>query len=716
MTQRVSNIIFNTCFALNCLLLFFAAFENRLVLPAWLQVVGRMHPLFLHFPITLFVLYIFWALFVEKRSRHHDAAGYFGNWLLLFSAFTASLTALMGLFLSRENEYDADALLWHKWAGILVSLISCVWYAYREKIRKFNWLKIPTAILSLVVILIAGHQGAGITHGRDFVFAPMMPEQQPEKVLFEDAQVYAHMVKPILQSKCISCHNTSKAKGKLVMETEEMLLKGGKNGKLWDSTAENYGLLLQRVHLPLESKKHMPPKGKPQLTQQEIQILYGWIKHNADFDIKVIELPEEDTLRQIAHILFNTIESDDYEFAAADEKKIKKLNTTYRVVYPLAAASPALGVEFFSAQAYTPAQLKELLAVKEQVVSLNLNKMPVKDEELKTIGQFSNLRKLNLSFTNITGSTLSELRKLSELKQLSLSGTTVKEHDILSLSSLPGLSHLYIWNTPLQNASIEKLKQSLKGIVVESGYTGDTTILKLPPPILQNEEQVIRKSLVLKLKNYINGVNIHYTLDGTEPDSVKSPKYNDNIVLDSNVTVKAKAFKQGWISSDVMENRFFKAGQQPDSVINVLPPDAQYKGDGAQTLTDLVKGEVNNIRSGKWLGYRSKFETLFVFNSPARLSSVTLSTLIDIGGYIMPPTSIEVWGGDERGKLKLLNRITPKQPSKAQPAYLLPYEVSFKPVEIKYLKVIATPLQKLPVWHPGKGDKGWIFVDEVFIN
>ena len=435
MTQRVSNIIFNICFGLNCLLLFLVAFESRLVLPSWLQVVGRMHPLLLHFPITLFVLYIFWAIFVEKKSRHAEAATHFGDWLLLFSALTASLTALMGLFLSRENDYDANELFWHKWSGILVSVLSCIWYAYREKIKRFNWLRVPLALLCLLVVVIAGHQGASITHGRDYVWAPIMREQQPQKVLLEEAEVYAHMVKPILQSKCMSCHNTSKAKGKLVMETEELLLKGGKNGKLWDSTAEHYGLLLQRVHLPLESKKHMPPKGKPQLTEQEIQILYGWIKNNANFDLKIMDLPEHDTLRQIANNLFNTIESDDYEFAAADEKKIKKLNTNYRVIYPLAIASPALGVEFFSAQSYTPDQLKELLAVKEQVVSLNLNKMPVKDEELKTISQFKNLRKLNLSFTSITGSTLNELRKLNELKQLALSGTAVKESDdsILSL-------------------------------------------------------------------------------------------------------------------------------------------------------------------------------------------------------------------------------------------------------------------------------------------
>ena len=50
------------------------------------------------------------------------------------------------------------------------------------------------------------------------------------------------------------------------METKELLLKGGKTGKLWDSTAADFGLLMKRIHLPVETKKHMPPQGKPQLT------------------------------------------------------------------------------------------------------------------------------------------------------------------------------------------------------------------------------------------------------------------------------------------------------------------------------------------------------------------------------------------------------------------------------------------------------------------
>ena len=66
--QRNKNIIFNIAFAINCLLIFLLVFESRIALPAWVQVIGRMHPLLLHFPVTLLVLYVFWTLFVENPA------------------------------------------------------------------------------------------------------------------------------------------------------------------------------------------------------------------------------------------------------------------------------------------------------------------------------------------------------------------------------------------------------------------------------------------------------------------------------------------------------------------------------------------------------------------------------------------------------------------------------------------------------------------------
>ena len=715
--QRTRNIIFNVCFTINCLLVFFLIFQSRIAIPSWLQVMGRMHTLLLHFPITLLVLYIFWTLVVDKKNNTNELVKNIGNWLLLISAFTAAFAALMGLFLSKEDGYDADALQWHKWSGISIAIITSLWYAYKEKIKNSKGLNTSVAVISLAAIIFTGHQGAEISHGQNYLLAPVLPEKQEQKVLMENAIVYANMVQPILKTKCYSCHNTSKAKGQLVMETEELLLKGGKNGKLWDSTAADYGLLLSRLHLPVDAKKHMPPTGKPQLTEQETQILYSWIKAGANFKTKVIDLAATDTLRLIANAIFNTIETDDYDFAAADEKKVKNLNTNYRNVAPLAKTSPALGAEFFSAQSYLSEQLKELLTVKEQVVSLSLNKMPVKDEELKTISQFSNLRKLNLSFTNITGTTLNELSKLKELRQLSLSGTIVKKDDILKLSSLKKLSHLFIWNTALTETDIAALKNAMKDIAFEKGFKGDTTILKLNAPILLNEEQIINTPITLKLKHYINGVSIRYTLDGTEPDSITSKEYSNDIMLTQNTTVKAKAFKKGWLSSAVMEGYFFSSKYKPDSVVNLLPADEQYKGDGAKTLIDLVKGEANNFKSGKWLGFKkNKMESLLLFNAPVNVKSVTLSALIDIGGYIMPPVTIEVWGGNEARHLKLLRLVTPEQPTVIQPGYLKAFQLSFKPATVKYLKIVAVPVSKLPAWHPGKGDKGWVFADEVFVN
>ena len=135
-----------------------------------------------------------------------------------------------------------------------------------------------------------------------------------------------------------------------------------------------------------------------------------------------------------------------------------------------------------------------------------------------------------------------------------------------------------------------------------------------------------------------------------------------------------------------------------------------------ETLIDLAKGS-NNFRSGKWVAFRqNKMEALLIFNQSSEISSITMSSLIDIGGYIMPPQSIEVWGGDDSKKLKLLGRINPEQPTMIKPSYQKGFEVKFNTATVKYIKVVAVPVAKLPKWHPGKGDKGWIFTDEIFVN
>ncbi|MGZ5253599.1 MAG: chitobiase/beta-hexosaminidase C-terminal domain-containing protein [Flavitalea sp.] len=708
---RSKNIVYNIVFALNCLLIFLLLFENRLSVPSWLQVVGRMHPLVLHFPIVLMIVAIVAELFLSSRKDYSDV----GDWLLLSVAGTAVLTSIMGLLLSVEGGYEEDALFFHKYGGIVLSLLALTWYAFREKLRQRKIATVLVGMVSVMAIIVTGHQGANITHGEDFLLGPISSDEEQPPVLMEDAVVFTHMVMPVLKSKCISCHNSGKAKGELIMESAELLVKGGKNGSLWDTTVADLGLMFERIHLPLEKKEHMPPKGKPQLTEQEIEILERWVRGGADFEVKVAELKDSDTLKLIAASIFKTVETDHYDFEAADDKLVRSLNTNYRTVYPLATGSPALGVEFFSASQFKSEQLNDLQKIKDQIVSLNLNKMPVKDEDLKLIAGFKNLRKLNLSFTDITSRSIGELAALENLKSLSVSGTKADVTSLRKLSGIESLTQLYAWNTSIREEEISSLQKSFPKTTIEKGFFGDTLVISLNPPAIDNEEQIISEPVPLKMKHVIRNVSIRYTLDGSEPDS-SSTEYKNDLVIDRSVTVRAKAFKEGWMSSDVLERSFFRSTYKADSAEFLKKPNDQYKGDGALTLMNLEKGDLN-FRSGKWLGYKENpMESMLYFKKPVKLSSVSVSALVDIPSYIMPPKKIEVWGGKNKGKLVLLKTLQPVQPSGDKPGYLFGYNLQFDSTEVECLKLVVVPVSKLPSWHRGKGEQGWIFIDEIFLN
>jgi hypothetical protein len=205
-------------------------------------------------------------------------------------------------------------------------------------------------------------------------------------------------------------------------------------------------------------------------------------------------------------------------------------------------------------------------------------------------------------------------------------------------------------------------------------------------------------------------------MDGSEPDSIKSAVFKGGELIDGNVNIKAKAFKPGWISSDVIEGSFYKTTYTPDTVIYLTPPDKQYADEKGKLLMNREKGEAD-FRFGGWVAYRqNRMECLLGFTTAVPVKQVTMSSLIDMGSYIMPAQLIEIWGGDEPGNLRLLGKLIPEQPKAMKGSYSKGLDCKINPATVKYIKIIATPVAKLPAWHPGKGDKAWIFIDEVLVN
>lgn len=730
--------------ALNTMLLFFDLLEDRLSIPSWLQVAGRLHPMILHFPIVLIVLYSLCLWFAgsptnptgqpanpankpaNPTSHPANAADRpttfaltfltpFTNELLLWSAFAAVITALAGVFLSKESTYDGSAIQWHKWLGTLTSLLLLTLYLVKDTKDKGKTSQKWLSILPLATVLIAGHLGGDLTHGTGYVLAPLKA-LNGEKPPLDKALVYRDLIQPILATKCMTCHNSGSDKGGLNMEDPASFAKGGQSGTPWDTAAADGGILINRIHLPDDDRKHMPPIGKSQLSGDEKDLLNAWIRDGAPFSKKVIELEPTDTLRFLAGKLLKSGEDENFDFSAANEKTITKLRTNYRAITPLAAGSPALAVDFYGATFFKPEQLKELSSVKEQIVELNLERMPVTDKDLSDLTDLRNLRKLNLDFTRITGDGLKALTKLPHLQSLSLSGTQIKAADLDQLTNIKDLHKLYLWKTGITGDALADLRRKRKDLELITGFNGDTVRVRLSPPRLETEARIIRDSpVVIKMKNFMPGAVIRYTLDGSNPDSA-GQTYSAPFQLKDRAQLAAKTYKPGWLASNPTAAVFYLQKYPPDSIRLLLPIDSNYMKIRPTVLIDADKGDLG-FGSGKWLGFRKNgLAALFYYRKPVTIGSLTFSSIVDLGAFIFPPTDLEVWGGPNEHHLKRLGTLTPTQPDKLGPPYLTAYRIDFPPQKIGCLKVIANPIPKLPDWHPAKGQPAWIFFDELLVD
>ena len=699
-------------FILNIFLFFLLVFGNNMVIPQWLQPVGRLHPLILHFPIVILMMGMLFEFF-RFRSAFRDEALYqnFTTALLLTGALLAAITAIMGLFLSREAGYSGNILQWHKWTGAGVVFTSSAVYWCRNSLWYKASMAKTGAMLTFAGLVFAGHYGAAITHGENFILAPV--RHNDTQVPIDKALVYQDVIQPIFENKCMSCHNDDKLKGKLMLTDEVSILKGGKTGKLFVAGNPQISLILQRLHLPPDDDKHMPPAGKTQLTADEITLLYLWIKGKPDFKQKVIALPASDSLRLLASVRLKpgATAEDTYDFMAADEKTIKRLNNNYRVVYALAKESPALVVNIYNKSIYTPKILDELSPIEKQLVSLNLNKMPVKDAELKTIAQFENLRQLNLNFTDVNGSGLKYLSRLKYLRSLSLAGTKLNPQDLRQVMAIKSLTELTIWDTGIKSEDIKQLKKLNKNITFIEGFKDNGKPIKLNVPQFKNTEVVFSKPFALVIKHPIKGVAIRYTTDGSDPDSIKPMLYQPDIIISDNITIKARAYKKGWYGSDIVTTAFNKRNYTPDSISFTMGPG----GVDAKLLIDKGLGSFN-FRDGKWVGSQKEMAITMNFAKPVSLNSIRLNCMRRIGNQILFPAEVEIWGGIAKNKLRLLGRVKPGSPLEKDPDIIKAIECKLATRQpISCLKLLIKPILKLPAWFPPKKTSS-VFIDEIFFN
>ena len=695
---------------LNPLLLLLAIYTEASKTNDILLWFGKLHPLVLHFPIVIGIAIVIYFLFFQHKALEENTE----KFILVGNALMASMVALLGLFLSKQDAYDNDTLNLHKWGGLSITLIS--WLLIYIKKFATNYKKI-IALGYLLVLLFFTHQGALLTHGENALSIPTPAVVVVEvKTVDSSLTVYEKAIAPILTQKCVSCHGPDKVKGKLQLQSPELILKGGKDGNILNGIQNEEALILQRIHLPNADEKHMPPIDKLQLTLEELTLLNKWVKAGGNFTKKISELAKTDSLAILAMAYKAPAKgSGDKKNTAPD---LKEFNSNYLTVNYLFSGSEEIEVNFFQGSFYKIEQLKNLEKIKDKIVSLNMQGMPITKEDLTIILQFTKLKKLNLNYTKLTLNDLQPLKSINSLTNLSICGMDVNQNTLTKFLEKAPFTEINIWTNHSSKKEFQQLSASNKKVKIIIGDNLDAEIIKLTSPIIDQDSSIIVNSLDVLVKHFLKGTVVRYTTDGTEPDSLSSPIYTKKLHFTKNTILKTKAFKPGWLSSDMVQKTFYKSEIHPDTIYFVTNPHKKYPGIGAKTLIDYELGEQNSS-NGKWLGYSdTTMKFVIGFKQARPLQEAHFNAFVDNGSYIFPILSIMIEGSNDGKQFKKLNEA--RFPSLKE-TDVVRENKSFscsipEGAAYKYYKFTLLNLKKLPKWHPGKGTPAWIFVDELFLN
>jgi hypothetical protein len=709
MMQRITGIISIANFGLAILAAILLIFDSFVGVPEYLKIAGRMHPLMLHLPIGMFVMFL--VLFLLRKSFEATDFEKVLNVVLLLTGFFAFITAISGSLLSHEPDaYNVNELAFHRNTGFgfafgvyLLSIINGEYPTFSRVLVGINAL----------LLIVAGHKGAEITHGKDFLF----PKKDIKEMLSDtNTTLFTAMVYPILEKKCYSCHNEEKTKGGLIMTDSLSLMKGGESGRALLPGNADSSLMVQSMLLPLEDEKHMPPDGKPQLTAKEKEIIIVWINSGASFSKKASEYKPDESIRKLYDDNVGAKKQKQYTFSSVDNKTLASLNSHFMTVKPLFGGSPALKASLFLASEYVPEHLKQLLQVKQQLIHLHLADMPVTDSDIEIITQFSSLEKLVLNGTKVTDQGILKLSKLSKLEELSLANTSTSEIIEPIFNQLPSLRQIFITDTKIPENKVKQWQQKYPKITFNRLSMEDLKI-KLSAPLMVNESYIIKPGEEIVLKHYINGAQIKYTLDGSEPDSLHGTLYSKPFTISGSKDVKAVAIKDGWFTSNVVKFSLFENGATPDSCILLTQPNVQYKGEGALTLINGKRAPINNLPDPNWIAFKENpFSAIFEYKMPITLTKISFCYGLQVPQYVFPPVAVSVFGSNDKKQFQLLTnqKIAPYQKNNKDQVKSDVIHMSLKSQPFKYYKIEAQNLPRIPDWHPGKGEKGWLFIDEIF--
>lgn len=673
----------------------------------FLLFLGRFHVLILHLPIGALLVTFYFDIVGRIKKNYPFETVKYG---LGFSAIFAILSSVLGYFLSLEGGYETKSLDLHLYSGIVTAVVISAHFYFSLKQSNFKYF-LPLFILGIVSIIVTGHFGSVLTHGDDFLteYAKAKPQEEV-MVQIDSLTFYDDVVAKILDDKCISCHNNTKKKGDLSLINRTTILQGGESGEIVLANHSELSSLYTNALLPISDDLHMPPKGKPQLTKDELWLIKSWIDNDLEFDKKATQVAQNDTLNRL---LQNYLVFPKEKIALASVNAISGLEEQGFLISPIVPNEGALSVKFVKGE-LTKKHVKALLKLEDQIVELDLSNTVLNDEWSNPIRQFQNLSSLRLNNTSISDKTLDYLQGLEKLETLNLHGTSITDEGLKSLLEENQVSKIFVWNSDFDMAVTSQFENEYDVVIVAGVSDGFVEKTALKMPILETQQSFFADSIELKVRSSLRGTEIRYTLNGEEPDST-AIIYSAPITISDDTNFKAIAMKDGWFSSEVLTKKFSKIGYEITNYSIVNKPHKNYPG--ASKLFDRIEGSLG-IKDGKWTGYNGEdLNVTMDLGEVSIVHRVTVSCLEAVNQWVFFPKMVEVFvSNKEDGGFEKIGEKTIIREKDITDDSIERYVIDIPNTEGQFFKVVVKNYGKLPKWHPAAGNPSWLFVDEILVK
>lgn len=439
-----------------------------------LRLLGRLHPLLVHFPIVLLLLVPVLEGAGRFRPALRDAAGF----ALGLALPCAVIAVLAGMALARSEGHEGALVTNHLRGGGAVAVGIALAWLMRESFRIAYSI---TLVAALGALLWAAHNGGSLTHGADYLTEPLPValkkilriRETPVPETYAPDTVFAAAVRPTLEKHCFSCHGPEKQKGDYRMDFFASLLAGGKSGQVAIVPGDVlHGELLGRLRLDPSDDKVMPPRKKSRVPAAEIALLRWWIKEGAARD-----LPLTAATKAPAEVKTLLAAGTANAALAGEAPYVPRVGSYSGLRNEIARLEQSLGIRLVpvsrhegdglilrpgeAAARFGDAELAQLVRMAPFIVEAELAGTKITDAGLSGLKPFVHLTRLHLERTMLTGATLGDLQALPELTYLNLCATAVSDDALPKLATLGRLEQLYLFGSRVTPTGVVGLRAKL---------------------------------------------------------------------------------------------------------------------------------------------------------------------------------------------------------------------------------------------------------------